>query len=124
MIVLATLLLVFLYSVEVPQRVLMPVLGATNADFHPQSFWDHPWGKSGTHKGVDIFAKKGTTVNSPVKGRVVRISNSERGGKSVIVMDRRLRYHYLAHLDAISVKRGDRVNQETKVGTVGNTGNA
>lgn len=102
----------------------MPVVGANNADFNPNSFWAHPWGKSGTHKGVDIFAKKGTEITSPVKGRVVRVSDSERGGKSVIVLDRRLRYHYMAHLDSISVKRGQRVNQKSLIGTVGNSGNA
>ena len=114
----------FLYSVAFPQKVSMPVVGASKKDYNRKSFWAHPWGKSGTHKGVDIFAKKGTRVNSPVKGRVVRVSSSENGGKYVIVMDAKLRYHYLAHLDSITVKRGQKVNHSILVGTVGNTGNA
>lgn len=107
-----------------PQRVNMPVQGATKKDYHPKSYWAHPWGKSVTHKGVDIFAKKGTPVLSPVKGIVVSTNSSPRGGKYVIVMDAQLRYHYLAHLDAVTIKKGRRVGHKTQVGTVGNSGNA
>jgi peptidoglycan LD-endopeptidase LytH len=121
------LLCVFTFLVissVMPQNISMPVVGATNSDYNANSFWAHPWGKSVTHKGVDIFAKKGTTVKSPVRGRVVRTTISARGGKSVIIMDRQLRYHYLAHLDTIMVAKGQRVSQKSTIGKVGNSGNA
>ncbi|EMP01631.1 hypothetical protein LEP1GSC171_1035 [Leptospira santarosai str. HAI1380] len=33
--------------------------GANQSSYSIDSFWFYPWGKSITHKGVDIFAKKG-----------------------------------------------------------------
>jgi len=42
----------------IPQNLKMPVKGATESDYNANSFWFYPWGKSVTHKGVDIFAKK------------------------------------------------------------------
>jgi len=34
------------------------VLGATPKDWNHATFWYEPWGKSGVHKGIDIFGKK------------------------------------------------------------------
>ena len=47
----------------IPQNLKMPVKGATKSDYNSKSFWFYPWGKSVTHKGIDIFAKKGTEIN-------------------------------------------------------------
>lgn len=41
-----------------------PVKGGTSSDYHPQSFWYDPWGTSVSHKGVDIFKRKGTPVRT------------------------------------------------------------
>ncbi len=46
----------------------MPVAGATISSYNQNSFWAYPWGKSVTHKGVDIFAKEGTAVLSSTGG--------------------------------------------------------
>lgn len=54
-----------------PQRFVNPVEGADKNSYHPNSFWYSPWGKSGTHKGVDIFAKRGTSVKASTSGFVV-----------------------------------------------------
>jgi len=51
-----------LFSLLAPQNFATPVKGSTKSDYHPDSFWFYPWGKSGTHKGVDIFARKETSV--------------------------------------------------------------
>ena len=45
-----------------PEGRQVPVQGADSNDWHPQTFWYHPWGQSGVHKGVDIFAASGTPV--------------------------------------------------------------
>ncbi|MGZ4954639.1 MAG: hypothetical protein ACXV8Q_05960 [Methylobacter sp.] len=43
----------------IPVSHQIPVAGATATDWNPASFWYYPWGRSGTHKGIDIFAKAG-----------------------------------------------------------------
>jgi murein DD-endopeptidase MepM/ murein hydrolase activator NlpD len=47
------------------QKLLIPVKDATSSSYNAKSFWYNPWGKSGTHKGVDIFANIGTKVIAP-----------------------------------------------------------
>ena len=42
----------------IPQEIKMPVKGATRKSYSQNSFWAYPWGKSITHKGVDIFGKE------------------------------------------------------------------
>jgi peptidoglycan LD-endopeptidase LytH len=54
-----------------PEKLIIPVKGATKADWNSKSFWFSPWGKSGVHKGIDIFAKEGTPVISACSGLVV-----------------------------------------------------
>ena len=51
--VIILLLLGFLF----PENFKMPVDGANMGDYNQKSFWFYPWGKSITHKGVDVFAK-------------------------------------------------------------------
>ena len=41
-----------------PEKITNPVLGATPKDWNHATFWYEPWGKSGVHKGIDIFGKK------------------------------------------------------------------
>lgn len=107
----------------IPQRFSMPVEGATNKDYHPQSFWYYPWGNSGTHKGVDIFASKGTNLNSPVPGWVLYTGNIEVGGNVVLVIGPKWRIHYFAHLDEITTSFGW-IKRSNKIGTIGDSGNA
>jgi|GEM_PF-5216938 len=49
-----------------PESFTMPVKGATRSSYDQRSFWYHPWGESVSHKGVDVFAKRGTPVLSAV----------------------------------------------------------
>ena len=53
---LALLLTLVVAVALLPETPRIPVSGATAADWNPQSFWYYPWGRSGTHKGIDIFA--------------------------------------------------------------------
>ncbi|MCT4622046.1 MAG: M23 family metallopeptidase [Schleiferiaceae bacterium] len=102
----------------------MPVLGAAKADYNKDSFWYYPWGTSVTHKGIDIFAKKGTRLNSATGGMVLSTMNSAKGGKSIVVLGPKWRIHYYAHLDSIHTTSFQWVNSKTQIGTVGNSGNA
>ena len=77
------------------------------------------------HEGVDIFAPRGTPVVAATDGLVVRVGESEKGGRVVWLLDplRGVSLYY-AHLDAQHVSAGDVVRTGETLGTVGNTGNA
>lgn len=118
------LAIVFLVGLLIPQSFEMPVENASKADFNKDSFWYYPWGKSGTHKGVDIFAKAGTSLYSATPGLVLYTGNLSLGGKVVLVLGPKWRLHYYAHLNEISTTSFRFVDTKTQIGTVGNTGNA
>ena len=97
--------------------MLCPIGGST-------SFSD-TWGaaRSGgrSHKGVDMFATRGTPVVAPVSGTVRHTTNSLGGLAFYLDGDDGNRY-YGAHLDSFG--ESGNVAAGTVVGTVGNTGNA
>jgi len=107
-----------------PQNFTMPVVGATRSSYHPQSYWYYPWGKSVTHKGVDIFANTGTPVVSATEGVVLYRGEIERGGRVVLILGPKWRLHYYAHLNTIDTNAFTRVYPGSALGTVGTTGNA
>ena len=119
-----TVLVVFVIGMLIPQHLKMPVEGATTADFNPQSFWYYPWGSSIVHKGVDIFAQKGTVVYSSTPGIVLFTGNAGKGGNAVLILGPKWRLHYYAHLDKITTSPFAIVTRQSRIGTVGNTGNA
>ena len=84
-----------------PQNLTMPVQSATASDYNKDSFWYYPWGKSITHKGVDIFAKKGTPIHASTKGFVIYSGNMKKGGNVVIILGPKWRRHLYSHLEEI-----------------------
>ena len=108
----------------IPQNLTMPVQDATASDYNKDSFWYYPWGNSITHKGVDIFAKKGTPIHSAVKGLVIYSGKMTKGGNVIIILGPKWRRHLYSHLDEIKISTFSYVNQNTLIGTVGDTGNA
>jgi len=107
-----------------PVQRTMPVQGADRNSFAHDSFWYYPWGPSGTHKGIDIFARKGTTVQAAAGGLVLYAGTKEVGGNIVLVLGPKWRLFYYAHLDTIMVHTGDLVAHQDQLGTVGDSGNA
>lgn len=107
-----------------PEAKLIPVKGAADGDWAADSFWFEPWGTSGVHKGIDIFAKKGTDLIASVDGIVLRVGNWPKGGKHIVILGPKFRLHYYAHMNSIAVKKYQFVSAGQKVGTVGNSGNA
>jgi murein DD-endopeptidase MepM/ murein hydrolase activator NlpD len=82
----------------------------------------HPQG----HEGYDIANKKGAPIYAIGPGTVKRVYGPEnKGGNAVLTEheDGRLTSYY-AHLDSINVNEGDKVNQSTMIGTMGDSGNA
>lgn len=113
-----------LIGLLIPQSFKMPVKGATKQSYSQDSYWFYPWGISVTHKGVDIFAKKKTSINSSTIGIVVFTGNVDLGGKVVYVLGPKWRLHYYAHLDEIKTSLFSIVNSNSEIGTVGTSGNA
>lgn len=106
-----------------PESGRMPVVGASKGDWHPDTFWSHPWGRSGVHKGVDIFAIKGTPVVASSAGIVLFRGELARGGKVVLMLGPKWRLHYYAHLDQ-TVGNSLWLDAGEQLGAVGDTGNA
>lgn len=117
------LICIIVIGLTIPQDFLMPVQNASNNDFNQESFWYYPWGKSGVHKGVDIFASKGTDVKASVSGFVIYTGEIDVGGKIVLILGPKWRIHYYAHLDEIASGFGW-ISRDNTIGTVGNSGNA
>lgn len=118
------LLILFMIGCAIPHKMVNPVIGATNASWNKKSFWYYPWGVSGTHKGIDIFAKRGSIVIAPQDGFIVKNGTHELGGNVVLLMGPLFRFHYFAHMDSINENLGLYVVKGDTIGTVGDTGNA
>jgi murein DD-endopeptidase MepM/ murein hydrolase activator NlpD len=89
------------------------------------SFWGVPREGGRKHKGVDIFARKGTPVVAVSDGVVTSVGNGGKGGKVVWVKSSDHPWTaYYAHLDKQKVYQGQFVKKGQIIGTVGNTGNA
>ena len=121
LLVLAT---IFVAGLLIPQNLQMPVVGADDNSYNHETFWYEGWGTSIVHKGIDVFAKRGTSVHSATIGIVLLTAEYGKGGKFVIVLGPKWRLHYYAHLDEIRTKPFALVDHNTEIGTVGNTGNA
>ena len=119
-----TVLLLIGIGLLIPQNLEMPVVGADKNSFNHETFWHEGWGSSVVHKGVDIFAKRGTRVNSATIGIVLLTTEYGKGGKFVVVLGPKWRLHYYAHLHEIKTHAFALVSHKTEIGTVGNTGNA
>ncbi len=107
-----------------PMRGVIPVQNATRKDWNANSYWFAPWGKSGVHKGIDIFAKRGTPVISSTSGLVVYTGNISMGGNVVAILGSKWRIYYYAHLNSIHTQTFNWATQGEIIGAVGNTGNA
>lgn len=117
-------LMIFSFGFVNPEQNKMPVQDATARDWNPESFWYFPWGRSRVHRGLDIFAQKGTPVIAPTGGFVLFNGNIEMGGNVVFMLGPKWRFHYFAHLDKAQAHRFGFVDAGQQIGTVGDTGNA
>ncbi len=122
--VLISITITLIIGFLIPQNLKMPVVGAKKSDYNSKSFWFYPWGKSVTHKGVDIFAKKGTKINSSTSGLVLYSGEMEMSGKFVLVLGPKWRLHYYAHLNELKTTSLSFINNSSTIGTVGTSGNA
>lgn len=118
------ILVVIIMGGLLPAKTSIPVQNATAKDWHRDSYWFFPWGDSGVHKGIDIFAKKSTPALASASGIVIFKGNLKRGGNVVAVLGAKWRIHYYAHLKQHDVHAFEWVSSGDKIGEVGDTGNA
>lgn len=107
-----------------PEELRIPVDGATTADWNPDTFWYEPWGASGVHKGIDIFANSGRPVLAATGGLVLFSGRLGAGGEAITILGPKWRVHYYAHLKQRHVHAGAAVRRGAAIGSVGNSGNA
>lgn len=124
LIVFIVLSIILLTGYLFPQDLIIPVQNANESSFNPHSFWCYPWGKSGVHKGIDIFASKGTNVIAPCSGIILRTGQNELGGNYILLLSGKWRLHYFAHLNTIYTEAGTLVRQGDGIASIGDTGNA
>ncbi len=86
--------------------------------------WGFPRSGGRRHQGVDIFAAYGMPLYAVADGTVVRVGSGGLGGLSVWIEDGFGDRFYYAHLSAVAVKTGERVQVGQVVGANGDSGNA
>jgi murein DD-endopeptidase MepM/ murein hydrolase activator NlpD/SH3-like domain-containing protein len=115
------------YTLELivqPAYSYFPVSGKGNPDVW-SFFGDPREGGRRTHKGIDIFARRGTPVVACTDGFIRSVRDTSLGGKQVWLRDTlRNQSLYYAHLNSQLVEEGVWVKAGDTLGTVGNTGNA
>ena len=117
-------ILIFLLGFLPNEQRVMPVSGATERDWNPQSFWYSPWGVSGVHKGIDIFARRSTPVYATTDAIVLYSGYYGIGGNVVYMLGANWRFHYYAHLESVNVSAFTPVSAGEQIGSVGTSGNA
>jgi murein DD-endopeptidase MepM/ murein hydrolase activator NlpD len=114
------------YDLKIEASALLefPVDGV-NASAIWSGFGAERAGGRRAHRGVDIFAARGTPVLAVTDGWVMRVETTRVGGNVVWMQPLfgNMRVYY-AHLHEQWVKAGDFVTAGQPLGTVGNTGNA
>ena len=106
-----------------PSEVTIPVAGVLKRNI--LDTWGAPRSGGRPHKGVDIFARRGTPVLSATEGIVSRVGTNRLGGQVINVLGPGRQLHYYAHLDRYgSFGPGVIVIAGDTLGYVGNTGNA
>lgn len=80
----------------------------------------HPNG----HMGVDMRAPAGTPIYSMAPGVVTSVGSGRLGGNTINIQHTNGLRSYYAHCSTVKVHEGDRVNNNTVIATVGDSGNA
>ena len=80
---------------------------------------------NGFHRGVDIGARGGSSILSPISGTVVSTGYDAAGyGNYAVVRSRDGKTHIFGHMRDTTVGYGDHVDTGSLLGTVGSTGNS
>lgn len=80
----------------------------------------HPTG----HMGVDMRAPAGTPIYPMAPGVISNVASSPKGGNVVNIQHANGIRTYYAHMGTVQVHKGDKVDNNTIIGSVGDSGNA
>jgi murein DD-endopeptidase MepM/ murein hydrolase activator NlpD len=97
-----------------------PVPGPANSRFGTRSIFNGH--ERSPHSGGDFLSPAGTPVHAPNSGRVVVARSLYFSGNTIVIDHGLGLFSLLAHLSAIDVAAGDRVESGQVLGTVGATG--
>lgn len=105
--------------------IFMPVVGIQPFDLS-NSWGDSRDGGRRKHRGIDIFAPRGTAVVAVADGIISYIGDQPKGGHCLWLTTESGTSFYYAHLDrwAAGLYEGMEVRSGDLLGYVGNTGNA
>ena len=95
----------------------------------PEQSLTDTWGaarsQGRSHEGIDIFAARGTPIQSTTQGIVRKVGENNLGGRVVVIVGPGGAGHYYAHLeDYADIAPNDWVNAGDIIGYVGDSGNA
>ncbi len=102
-----------------------------NADFLEGSFRvsspfglrsDPFTGKTSFHRGIDLAAKEGTIINSPVNSKVLFAGTLKGYGNCIKLRTEDGKTFVFGHLKEIDVKEGETISKGMRIGEVGSTG--
>ena len=114
----------FRVTIQNDAALEFPVAGRTHRSIG-SFFGDSREAGRREHRGVDVFAPRGTPVVAAAEARVTQVDTTPVGGRVIWLRDsRRNASLYYAHLNEILTEDGARVMPGDTLGTVGNTGNA
>lgn len=122
--ILLSIIFTILIGFILPEPITIPVKGATSKDWNKDTFWFEPWGTSGVHKGIDIFAKQDTPVIATTNLLLIYRGELKKGGNVILGLGPKWRLHYFAHLSSIDKQAGLILRHGEQIGQVGDTGNA
>ena len=87
--------------------------------------WGAARSQGRSHEGIDIFAARGTPIQSTTQGIVRKVGENNLGGRVVVVVGPGGAGHYYAHLEGYAdITPDDWVNVGDIIGYVGDSGNA
>lgn len=111
-------------AAEAALGLIVPVEGV-QADELADTF-EEARSQGRVHNAIDILAPRGRPVLAAAPGEVLRLFESERGGRTIYVRVPGSAVHYYAHLDGYTpgLAAGQRVAQGDTLGFVGDSGNA
>lgn len=87
--------------------------------------WGAARSQGRSHEGIDIFAERGTPIQTTTQGVISKVGENTLGGRVVVVVGPSGAGHYYAHMeDYADIEVNDWVKAGDIIGYVGDSGNA
>ena len=92
---------------------------------HLTDTWGAARSQGRSHEGIDIFAERGTPIQTTTQGIVRKVGENTLGGRVVVIVGPGGAGHYYAHLeDYADIAVNDWLDAGDTIGYVGDSGNA